>query len=102
MQQGFARGSPRRKLGEMRRTAIALWRNAARSGYMLRGAGRGRRAAAAVHDTVGSTIETGISLHFKLCERRNSECTRVFKVPVFAKVMPGVQLRYTLEKGSAL
>ena len=56
-----------------------------------------------VHNTVGSTIETNIFLHFKLCERRNSECTCVFKVLVFAKIMPGLQLSlYTRERLRAL
>ena len=45
----------------------------------------------------------GISLYFKLCQRRNSECTRVVKVPVFAKVMHGFQLSlYVRERLRAL
>ena len=45
----------------------------------------------------------GKSLYFKLCERRNSECMRVFKVPVFAKVMPRLQLSlYARERLRAL
>ena len=34
----------------------------------------------------------GISLYFKLCEKRNSEGKRVFKVSMFAEVMPWFQL----------
>ena len=68
-----------------------------------RGVGHGRRAAAAIHNIIGSTIKTTISLHLKLRERRNRECTHVFKVPVFAKVMPGVQLLlYAQERLHAL
>ena len=61
------------------------------AGRRRRVADGGSRTVRSGYGTVGSTTSR-ISLYFKLCERRNSECTRVVKVPVFAKVMPGFQL----------
>ena len=95
------RGAQRLRYGERRRVAVAITyvtrhgSQTAHSGYDTRYGG--------IDDQSVETNNPGISLYFELCERRNSECTRVFKVPVFAKVMPGLQLSlYARERLCAL